>query len=1126
MESIGPKIGIDGEVEFRRQIQQINQEFQTLVSQTKSLTAAFDANDDEQGKLRATGQQLEKQIEAQEKKMALLRKGVGDAGKKYDEAKEKTSSLEKELEKAKTELSKTKAAMDHAGDASGDLEEQFNAQKAKVEALEKQLSKATGETHNADIASQKWQQTLYEGEAKLSGLIKGLAQTDEKLKEFEVEAVEASAGAEDLGDEAQEAGDNLEEAGQSALKFGDILKANLISDAIMAGMRKLGELAKNFASGVIESTASVQAENAQFAQTFADLEDQAKSSLESISTNVGIASTRMQASYTKIYAFAKTAGSSSSEALGLAQRAMVAAADSAAYYDRSIEDATETLQSFLKGNYANDAALGIAATETTRNTMANKLYAKSFQQLSESQKVDVLLSMVEAGNEASGAIGQAARESDAWENVTGELNEAQRQLQATLGKPVMKNLIPVIQKLTKKINELATSGDLEEFAESLGDSLGWIIDNGPEIVRAVGSITAGYLAFKAVTKAKQLVDLATGFAKMGTAAVAASTGIAASGAALNATPWGAIATAVGAVVGVVTALVSGIKESSKEVDQLTQKTQAMVEGVAESEASYKDTETQIYGTMEAARQYANRLQELEQVGLNTAVSQREYATAVESLNQLIPDLNLKLDEQTGKVIGGVDAIYKQVDAWKDLAIAEAMYTNLQDKLDLMNDAIVEMYDNQVKLDNATKDGAKIRSEIRWREMTAGVLQRKINEIYKDETLSINAANEAAGNYESQLTSLTAELQKWYDKQRLNQGEQDKLTKKVSDCDDKIKEHQQDIDNTAAAYQSFGEQVFGAGFALDGFGQKAEDSGDTVTGSLQQLQQKYVETYSSAYESITKQIGLFDDLSGKCDMTFDDMLNNLDSQISAFSNYADNIKLAAERGIDQGLIQQLSDGSVESMQILEVLVNGTDEQIRELAEKMRLKESEQRRVAGSIAEINTKIKAELAKMKADARKSAEDIVQGLVDGISASSAEYYEAMKDLALKGQRTFTRYEMIASPSKVYRKFAGYDVAGLVEGFRHGEKDVREAVARLAKAGQSQMSAPNAAWLKNADFSLPIPPGAAEFTAGGGATRNINLGGISIRVNAPNITDPEQLADIIADKINNQVQRRVSTYA
>lgn len=147
----------------------------------------------------------------------------------------------------------------------------------------------------------------------------------------------------------------------------------------MSGFRKLLEGAKDFASGMIESAAQVQAENAQFEQTFSGFEATARSSLQAVADEAGITATRMQGSYTKIYAFAKTTGADSEEALGLAQRALHAAADSAAYYDRSIEDATETLQSFLKGNYANDAALGIAATETTRNTAANENTPRAFR---------------------------------------------------------------------------------------------------------------------------------------------------------------------------------------------------------------------------------------------------------------------------------------------------------------------------------------------------------------------------------------------------------------------------------------------------------------------------------------------------------------------------------------------------------------------------------------------------------------------------------------------------------------------------------------------------------------------------------------------------------------------------
>ena len=68
-----------------------------------------------------------------------------------------------------------------------------------------------------------------------------------------------------------------------------------------------------------------------------------------------------------------------------------AAADSAAYYDTSVEQAPESLQSFLKGNYANDAALGLSATEATRNAAAMELFGEKFKDLTEIQKQETQL---------------------------------------------------------------------------------------------------------------------------------------------------------------------------------------------------------------------------------------------------------------------------------------------------------------------------------------------------------------------------------------------------------------------------------------------------------------------------------------------------------------------------------------------------------------------------------------------------------------------------------------------------------------------------------------------------------------------------------------------------------------
>ena len=239
--------------------------------------------------------------------------------------------------------------------------------------------------------------------------------------------------------------------------FGELFKADFYAEIAVGALQELGRQLVDFAADSVGVAADVKAANAQFSQTFKELEKDATKALGSIEKQTGVTATRMQGSYTKIFAFTKSVGADSAEAMDIAERAMLAAADSAAYYDKTIEEATETLQSFLKGNYENDAALGIAATETTRNAEANRLYAKSFQELSEAQKVDVLLSMVEAGNQASGALGSAAREAEEWTNVTGEAQEAMRQFQASLGAPVLEAVTPLIKNITEAIYEMIES---------------------------------------------------------------------------------------------------------------------------------------------------------------------------------------------------------------------------------------------------------------------------------------------------------------------------------------------------------------------------------------------------------------------------------------------------------------------------------------------------------------------------------------------------------------------------------------------------------------------------------------------------------------------------------------------
>lgn len=282
-------------------------------------------------------------------------------------------------------------------------------------------------------------------------------------------------------------------------------KAQRSESTISSAFKKIGSVVagafavnkiKDFGLSCIDAASDAQAMNSQFSQVFGDLESQASSSLSKIADNTGIMENRMKGSYTQIAAFAKTTGMDTSDALSLADRAMVAVADSAAFYDRSLEETTESLQSFLKGNYENDAALGLSCTEITRNEAANKLYGKSFQDLSEAQKQLTLLQMVEDANKLSGAMGQATRESDTWTNQTGNLKQAWSDFQAALGQNVLPLVVDLVKKMASGVQEL--SSHMPEIIQTFKD---WS--------PLIAAVVTGFVTLKAAMAISSLISAVT-----------------------------------------------------------------------------------------------------------------------------------------------------------------------------------------------------------------------------------------------------------------------------------------------------------------------------------------------------------------------------------------------------------------------------------------------------------------------------------------------------------------------------------------------------------------------------------------------------------------------------------------
>lgn len=343
----------------------------------------------------------------------------------------------------------------------------------------------------------------------------------------------------------------LGRAKEKALSFGDVLKANVLSGAIVNGFQKLSGAVKNMSGQFIESAANVKAETSAFEQTFGTLGDEASAAIGRVANESGILQTRLNTLGSKIYAFARSSGGDTTESMSLMERALKAAADSAAYYDTSVEQATETLQSFLKGNFANDAALGLSATETTRNAAAMELFGQKYNDLSEIQKQETLLKMVEDSQRLSGAMGQAAREADGWENVLGNLKETWRQFQANAGAPFLESLIPIIQKITTAFQGWINSVDWDTFTANITGFVNTVLDNGDTIISVIAGIATGFVAWNVASIIQGVVGAIKAFQAANEGATIAQ---AALNLVMNANPIGIVITTVAALAASVIAL--------------------------------------------------------------------------------------------------------------------------------------------------------------------------------------------------------------------------------------------------------------------------------------------------------------------------------------------------------------------------------------------------------------------------------------------------------------------------------------------------------------------------------------------------------------------------------------------
>lgn len=150
---IGPRIGIEGEKEFKAAISSINKDMAVLDSELGKVAAQFGDNAGSMDALRSKSEVYNKQIDAQKEKIETLKSALKNASDEYGTADNRTKNWQIQLNKAEGELAKTENALKGTNDK---LDNFGNEANKSGDEIEKAGKKAVSSGSDAEKGASKW----------------------------------------------------------------------------------------------------------------------------------------------------------------------------------------------------------------------------------------------------------------------------------------------------------------------------------------------------------------------------------------------------------------------------------------------------------------------------------------------------------------------------------------------------------------------------------------------------------------------------------------------------------------------------------------------------------------------------------------------------------------------------------------------------------------------------------------------------------------------------------------------------------------------------------------------------------------------------------------------------------
>lgn len=472
-------------------------------------------------------------------------------------------------------------------------------------------------------------------------------------------------------------------------------------------------------------------------------------------------------------------------------------------------------------------------------------------------------------------------------------------------------------------------------------------------------------------------------------------------------PVGIAVAAIGALVTAGVALwkwfnkeTEASKKLNKQQEALADSTKTLADTTKTNTANRQESVQSIESNTKAYKDMAVSVDELANKENKTRGEKKQLKDQVEQLNTAYAGLNLMYDQETGKLSMSAEAIRAKIDAYGG-----------QEKVNETQEQLVEIMKEQNDVEAKLKENAALREEWNQKLEDGSVKGREAKAAFKE------------------------------------LDEQEKILKETQVG---LKEE----------YQSTQEVLKQSSEAVAAAEEESAQRRVVTYESLSEAQKTAVDAMKSKWQEYSDSAReMFSTLSDEQTISADQMIANMQENQRVIGDWANNIAILSERGINEGLLNKLRDAGPESAGHVAALVNASDEQLAKMngifdnggktatdALKTAFdtgKSGVDESVMGLVANIGETTKSKID--AADFKNLGKAVPDGIAGGVEGNSDAAANAVGDMADDMEQEYRSKTDTHSPSRVYHKFGENLVQGLTNGVSQSLGLVQNAINSLS---------------------------------------------------------------------------------